>query len=219
MPPTPSRTIEAPHLVAKLGGSLWAAPALRAWLAALRRFPHPLTIVPGGGPFADAVRSAQPAMGFSDQAAHAMALLAMEQYAMALADLDLGLVPVTTPGEGDAAHQRGAAALWRPVAMTQAASHIPQSWELTSDSLAAWYAHEAGAKALLLVKSVDVSQGQDVVARGVVDPLFPHYANGLRVFVAGPENLPDAGEILRHGQVPGVELDILNSTREQRIAS
>ena len=47
-------------LVVKLGGSLHASPALAHWLTALKRYPRPLTIVPGGGPFADAVRAAQP---------------------------------------------------------------------------------------------------------------------------------------------------------------
>lgn len=203
--------------MAKIGGSLWASPALESWLAALRRFPHRLTIVPGGGPFADAVRRAQKTIGFSDAAAHSMALLAMEQYSIALADLDKELIAVTTPGEGAAAHRRGAVALWRPVAMTSAAPHIPASWELTSDSLAAWYAREAGATALLLVKSVDVSCGDDIAASGVVDPLFSHYARGLRVFVAGPSDLRDAGDLSNRGTVPGAEFDFV--TREQKIAS
>ena len=50
-----------------------------------------MVLVPGGGPFADAVRAAQPRMGFDDRAAHAMALLAMEQYGCALANLAQGL--------------------------------------------------------------------------------------------------------------------------------
>ena len=82
--PAKSRT-ETPLLVAKLGGSLHAAPELPVWIAALKNWPHRLTLVCGGGPFADAVRSAQPKMGFSDATGHAMALLAMEQYALALA--------------------------------------------------------------------------------------------------------------------------------------
>lgn len=205
--------------MAKIGGSLWASPALKGWLAALTRFPHRLTIVPGGGPFADAVRRAQDAIGFSDGAAHKMALLAMEQYAIALADLYPEFALVATPQEGFAAHRRGAVALWRPVAMASAASHIPESWDITSDSLAAWYAGEAGASALLLVKSVDIASGDDVVASGVVDPLFSHYARGLRVFIAGPSDLRDAGEKSSHGTVPGVELHVFNSAREQKIAS
>jgi dihydroneopterin aldolase len=147
---------DARHLVAKLGGSLSASPALRQWLAALLRYAGPLTIVPGGGPFADAVRRAQETLRFSDEAAHEMAIMAMEQYGRALCDLEPQLVPVSTPQEAEAAHRRGAAAIWRPVAMTRAAPQIPQSWDMTSDSLAAWYAREAGASALLLIKSVDL---------------------------------------------------------------
>ncbi len=72
-------------LVVKLGGSLHASPALADWLAALKACRPPLTIVPGGGPFADTVRAAQKAMRYDDGTAHAMAVLAMEQYALALA--------------------------------------------------------------------------------------------------------------------------------------
>ncbi|HEY8064332.1 MAG TPA: aspartate kinase [Methylosinus sp.] len=153
MPPSPKA--ETRHLVAKLGGSLSASPALRRWLAALLRYDGPLTIVPGGGPFADAVRRAQETLRFSDEAAHEMAIMAMEQYGRALCDLEPQLVAVSTPREAEAAHRRGAATIWRPVAMTRAAPQIPQSWDITSDSLAAWYAREAGASALLLIKSVD----------------------------------------------------------------
>ncbi|WP_036294233.1 aspartate kinase [Methylosinus sp. PW1] len=153
MPPSPSA--ETRPLVVKLGGSLAASPALRRWLAALRRYPGPLSIVPGGGPFADAVRSAQEALRFSDAAAHDMAIMAMEQYGRALCDLEPGLRPAATLREATAAHAQGAIAVWSPVAMTRANPQIPASWDMTSDSLAAWYAHEAGARALLLVKSVD----------------------------------------------------------------
>jgi aspartokinase-like uncharacterized kinase len=148
---------DAPHLVAKLGGSLWTQPAaLRGWLAALTRYAGPLTIVPGGGPFADAVRAAQASLRFSDAAAHEMAIMGMEQYARALADLEPTLVLVQTPAEAALAHRRGDPALWRPLAMTRSAPQIPASWDMTSDSLAAWCAHEAGAEALLLIKSVDI---------------------------------------------------------------
>ena len=87
-------------LVVKIGGSLWRSPLLARWIAALRAFPGPLTIVPGGGPFADAVRAAQPTMGFSDRAAHKMAVLAMEQYGLALVDKFAGLESAATPRRG-----------------------------------------------------------------------------------------------------------------------
>jgi dihydroneopterin aldolase len=200
----PSDTTEAPPLLAvKLGGSLWASPARAGWIAALRRYPGALALVPGGGPFADAVRAAQPGMGFSADAAHAMALLAMEQYARALADLCEGLEVFETIEDMRAVHVRGAIAVWRPFPMVRAAQDIAANWEVTSDSLAAWLARKTGASALLLVKSVDAPAGADPVSRGVVDPAFTGYAAGLTVHVAGPAALASAEAVLAGGGVPG----------------
>src|ERR1700738_2303502 len=78
--------------VVKLGGSHAYSDHLRAWLAAVVRGAGHVVLVPGGGPFADTVRVAQPKMGFDDRAAHHMALLAMEQYGRALTSLEPRLV-------------------------------------------------------------------------------------------------------------------------------
>ncbi|MEA1908566.1 MAG: amino acid kinase, partial [Euryarchaeota archaeon] len=45
-----------------------------------------ILIVPGGGIFADTVRTASEAYDISDEAAHWMAILAMDQYAHYLTD-------------------------------------------------------------------------------------------------------------------------------------
>ncbi|CAN2535364.1 hypothetical+protein [Methylocapsa aurea] len=196
MPPSPKA--ETRHLVAKLGGSLAASPALRRWLAALRLYPGPVTIIPGGGPFADAVRSAQEALGFSDAAAHDMAIMAMEQYGRALCDLEPGLFPAATPQEAAAAHAHDATAVWSPVAMTRADPQIPASWDMTSDSLAAWYAHEAGASALLLIKSVDFSpppRGRRSSAAGAREGVAPR-VSGLTPPQAASRSTPDRGASL-----------------------
>ncbi|MBI1869291.1 MAG: aspartate kinase [Methylocystis sp.] len=209
---------QSPHLVAKIGGSLWSSAALLGWLAALARFPHPVTIVPGGGPFADAVRKAQAAMRFSDATAHRMALLAMEQYALALADLDQRLSCVATPIEAAVIHAEGRIALWRPSAMASGSADIPASWDVTSDSLAAWYAGLAGARNLLLVKSVDAT-GAEIIAGEVVDPLFARYATPFDVKIAGPSDLAAAGAIFANGDIPGTTIAMINPRRQQRIAS
>ncbi|MBV9052148.1 MAG: hypothetical protein JO196_07095, partial [Hyphomicrobiales bacterium] len=73
--------------VVKLGGSLAFADLLPTWLSAIEAGAGNTVLVVGGGPFADVVRLAQPRMGFDDRAADAMALLAMEQYAIAVAAL------------------------------------------------------------------------------------------------------------------------------------
>ena len=59
------------------------------------------------------------------------------------------------------------------------AAALPETWDLTSDSLAAWLAGALGAGRLLLVKhgrfETETIDAHDLVARGVVDPLFPRY--------------------------------------------
>lgn len=206
-----------PLLVAKIGGSLHDSPNLGRWIDALRRWPHRLTVVAGGGPFADAVRAAQPELGYSDEAAHAMAVLAMEQYALALSSLH-GLALAATPGEIDAAHSRGAIAIWRAATMVSTADDIAPGWDTTSDSLAAWLARKTGADALLMIKSVDVGADSallGLVSAGVVDPAFPTYVEGTPVFVAGPRALANAAQLLVSGALPGAPV----ASTTQKIAS
>ena len=54
--------------------------------------------MPGGGPFADAVREFDRAMGLSSDAAHWMAILAMDQYAHVLAERIPGATLIEEPG-------------------------------------------------------------------------------------------------------------------------
>lgn len=190
--------------VVKLGGSLWDSATLRPWLsrlAAERRVR--IVIVPGGGPFADAVRQAQPRLGIGDAAAHRMAILAMEQYAHALLDLDPRLVPAATPA---AIAGAGRTAVWLPAAMAMGAD-LPASWDLTSDSIAAWLAREIGADRLVLVKSADLPPGPVPAAllagQGIVDPLLPDRMAGLSagVFCVARDDLAGFGAAL-DGQEP-----------------
>ncbi|MEF3365268.1 uridylate kinase [Methylocystis sp. 9N] len=209
MPSNSERSAPAP-LVVKLGGSLHASPARAQWIAALRRYPHPLTIVAGGGPFADAVRAAQPPMGFDDSAAHAMAVLAMEQYALALANLHEGLELAASLEAIADAHAKGRIALWRAGAMVAEARDIAPGWETTSDSLAAWLARKTDAHALLVVKSVDVRDGAslaDILRMGVVDSAFPAYLDGTPLHVAGPAALTGAARLLGEGALPGARIE------------
>jgi dihydroneopterin aldolase len=214
-------------LVVKIGGSLWRSPLLARWIAALRAFPGPLTIVPGGGPFADAVRAAQPTMGYSDHVAHKMAMLAMEQYGLALVDKFERLESVATPEEAGAVHASGNIAVWRPSAMAPRLN-VAANWDVTSDSLSAIYAHASGAARLLLVKSVDVDarrarrpplEGEGGGAArslppSLVDPCFASHAAGLDVFIAGPAALDGASEILARGGVAGSRVFFANSSRK-----
>jgi aspartokinase-like uncharacterized kinase len=137
-------------------------------------------IVPGGGPFADQVRAAQRQWRFDDAAAHHMALLAMEQYGRMLAALHPGLRPADTRAAIARVRRAGAAAVWMPTRMVLGEPRIAASWDVTSDSLAAWLAGRLKADRLVLVKSVALDGGpvaaSALARRGIVDAAFPVYA-------------------------------------------
>jgi aspartokinase-like uncharacterized kinase len=193
-------------IVVKLGGSLAAAGTLRSWLRVVQENgSRRCVVVPGGGAFADAVRSAQQRVGFSDRAAHVMALLAMEQYAVLLADLEPGLRSCTTIEEIGTALASGRVALWLPRGMVVAEPEIAASWSVTSDSLAAWLAGRIRARHLVLVKSAPAMppplSPAALADRGLVDAAFPAFvaAAGCTLGYCGPGEQARLAEVLRLG--------------------
>jgi aspartokinase-like uncharacterized kinase len=128
-------------------------------------------IVPGGGPFADTVRAVDSRFGLGDDAAHWAAILAMDQYAHALAALTRGARVVYGP------ESHGLPVL-APYQWLRATDPLPHSWDVTSDSISAWVAHTVGAKRLLLIKPV--SEGS-----GLVDRYFECVRSNLDVRVLG----------------------------------
>jgi aspartokinase-like uncharacterized kinase len=168
--------------VVKLGGSLAGSAQLAAWLDAIASGGGRLVLVPGGGPFADQVRESQRRWSFDDATAHRLALLAMEQYGLMLAGLQPRLRPAASRAEIRRILAAGDVPLWLPVRMALGRPEIPESWDVTSDSLAAWLAAQLGAEGLLLVKSVAVAAGstvEDLAREGVVDPLLPGFLRGV----------------------------------------
>ena len=184
-------------MVVRLGGSHAFSPLLRPWLAAVGAAAGRVVLVPGGGPFADAVRSAQTAMGFDDLAAHRMALLAMAQYGFALAGLGGPFVPADTMEAVREALADRRVPVWSPWPMLRDAPDVPASWDVTSDSLALWLARAIGAPHLLVIKHVETSPEATVhslVAQSVLDAAFPHFFDTYpgAVHVVGPGDLPAA---------------------------
>jgi len=177
--------------VIKLGGSHAFAPHLRSWLDAIASRAGSIVLVPGGGPFADAVRDAQPRIGFDDGAAHRMALLAMEQFGCALASLNERFALAESHAEIEAALAARRVPVWLPTRMALAARDIPWSWDVTSDSLAAWLAEELGASAVILVKHKRVCMSaKELASGGIVDPAFPQFVarTGAAITVLGAED-------------------------------
>jgi 5-(aminomethyl)-3-furanmethanol phosphate kinase len=177
--------------IVKLGGSHALSPLLGPWLAAIARAAGQVVVVPGGGPFADAVRDAQPAMGFDDDAAHDMALMAMAQYGRALTALADGFVYADTIAAVRGAVVRGDVPVWSPWPMLRAHPDIPRSWDVTSDSLAVWFAGALGARHVVLIKQ------RTAPVDGLMDTAFPHFTARFAgsVRIAGPDDLAAADSL------------------------
>jgi dihydroneopterin aldolase len=198
--------------VVKLGGSHAFSDHLPGWVEAIAGRAGNIIIVPGGGPFADAVRDAQPRMGFGDGAAHHMALLAMEQYGCALAALDRRLVLADSLDAIGRALEAKRVPVWMPSRMVLAAADVPHSWDVTSDSLAAWLAGKVGARQLLLVKHIGSGDKtlplHELVARGIVDKAFADFldAAGVPAVVLGSADRALLPEIVGHRETDGLRI-------------
>jgi aspartokinase-like uncharacterized kinase len=195
--------------IVKLGGSHANGPHITDWLAAIVEEAGAIAIVPGGGPFADVVRATQASMGYDDHAAHAMALMAMAQFGRALQSLNPALTLAASRSAILRALKERKVPVWSPEPMARA-SGLPETWELTSDSLSAWLAGALAASCLVLVKhgrfETETIDAHDLVERGVVDPLFPRYlkASGARAWLASPTDSARLADGLRGRVFPEI---------------
>ncbi len=196
----------ADAVVVKLGGSLAASPHLPILLRLLARAAAdglPIVVVPGGGPFADAVRAAQAACPFDDAAAHDMALLAMAQYGRLLGALlpeETHLAWAAADVVAALAGQQRRAIVWLPDPRRDALQ-VERSWRIGADALALWLAGYIEAQRLILVKSCAPPAEQSQVALAVagnIDAAYPEMAAGLPsvattlVYAANAAALADA---------------------------
>ena len=157
------------QLVVKVGGSLATIDG------ALQRIGNALSnasevlglvVVPGGGPFADAVRRYTLTVGLGPDSAHWMAILAMDQYAYVIAERTPRGVVVETPEEALRVLRRDQVPVLAPYHWLRATDELPHRWEVTSDSLAAYLAGLLGVGRLVLVKPVSGS------TEALTDPYF-----------------------------------------------
>ncbi|MFW6062543.1 MAG: hypothetical protein ACOC9V_00050 [Chloroflexota bacterium] len=142
--------------VIKVGGSVIAGSALKEiapqWATLARSYR--LLFLPGGGVFADQVRLIDRHFNLTDHAAHWMAIAAMDQCGYLLADCLPGARAVHDLRAAAAVTAQGRAAVLIPSRLLREHDPLPHSWEVTSDSLAAWLARFARAPLLALLKDV-----------------------------------------------------------------
>ena len=182
-------------LVLKVGGSLGRrrgriGPLMRE-VAELAR-DCAVLVVPGGGRFADLVRSEMRRLDLGEAQAHRMALLGMDQYGLALAGFTPGARVTRTLNGAVRLARAGRTPILLAAAMVAREPNLEKSFRLTSDSIAAFVATRLGARRLVLLKSVPrlnrkiaTPAGLARLKRqGIVDPLFPAMApKGAEVWI------------------------------------
>ncbi len=204
--------------IVKLGGSLSRAGTLERWLAAIAAVGRgKIIVVPGGGPYADAVREEQGKWRFADTCAHSMALLAMDQYGMQLASVGNSRTPDAFQMAQDEAALRGGLRanripIWLPSQWVESDSTLARSWSITSDSLAIWLARRIGVAQVILVKSAQVDSGatqaDDLVRRGWVDNEFPRMLHLARcqARLLGATHIDQLADVILRNATTGLQV-------------
>jgi aspartokinase-like uncharacterized kinase len=169
--------------VVKIGGSLNTDPLLPDWLELLVQLGGGrVTLVCGGGGFADEVRRAQARWRFDDLAAHNMAVLAMAQSAYMAWGLNPKLQLAASEAEIRKVLHSGHTALWLPNECVRAQPDPSTNWDNSGDSIALDLARSLNAERLVVVKScaIEPTAGLPRLAEaGVLDGRFIGLAQGV----------------------------------------
>jgi 5-(aminomethyl)-3-furanmethanol phosphate kinase len=166
-------------LLIKFGGSLCEPQVLPPLAKVIRRLAAtvPVTILPGGGPFANAVRDWDRRQHLGDTTSHWMAIAAMDQFGRFLESGGFG-VAVYDPAMLGA---NGTPRIFLPYRFLHETDPLPHSWSVTSDSIAAYLASVFRINRLVLLKATDGPTSPCSVSTAVeaslIDSSFNQYLN------------------------------------------
>ncbi len=174
-------------VVLKLGGSLLNCPDLSNRLRGLliQRAGCRVLIVVGGGASADVVREWSRLYALTEESAHWIAIRSLS--------VTRALVKHLLPEVGEVASHDEALSWWANnpapllldietyLGQTESAAVVPlpHTWDVTSDSIAAWVAARWSADELVLVKSTSLASHltlNQAQCDGLVDAQFPQFA-------------------------------------------
>jgi 5-(aminomethyl)-3-furanmethanol phosphate kinase len=187
--------------VMKIGGSL--IDEVPGITGALLASPIPVLIIPGGGPFADLVRT----LHAPDNESHWMAVLGMEQYGWYIASFGISTSPeLKVPGHPT---------IFLPYVLMKQEDPLPHHWDITSDTIAAWAAYRLGLD-LVVLKSVDgIMDGCTPIDRITlpraceeVDPGFTRFVldHGVRTLIMNGKKIEKFRALLLGDQVEGTRI-------------
>lgn len=176
-------------VVIKVGGSLFDLPDLATRLSRLlyeMENRQPL-IICGGGAAADLVRDWDKTYHLGAETAHWLAIQALMLNEQLLAELLPAARVISTQQEAIAVwKENGIPILCSYTCLKQTSETeippLPASWDVTSDSIAAWVSLAWSAEELLLLKSVDLPTGmplRELSLKGFIDAYFPTFSESL----------------------------------------
>ncbi|TRO52261.1 delta 1-pyrroline-5-carboxylate synthetase [Candidatus Bathyarchaeota archaeon] len=144
--------------ILKVGGSLSEDPEmlinLCAKLSVLAK-DYRLVVVPGGGKFADVVRDSDKRFTLSSSVSHRMAILAMDQFGMLLAQITPNSCATYSLEDAKQISDTEAVPIFLPSRLLFKEDPLKNSWDVTSDSVAAYVAARLQANKLILITDVD----------------------------------------------------------------
>jgi aspartokinase-like uncharacterized kinase len=194
-------------VVIKVGGSLLGWPEfsrrLRAYLDDLPK--EKVVLVVGGGGAADFVRVLDSVHAIGENRSHGLALRALDLTAHVVATLVPGLDVVERPDALAGVWEQGRIPVLTPRWFLENVDPLfddplPETWETTTDSIAARLAKALGASELRLLKSAGlerISSRVEAAQARFVDRRFPSASASLvRVTVVNLRSDPPTIEVL-----------------------
>jgi aspartokinase-like uncharacterized kinase len=179
--------------VLKVGGSLFD------WRELPRRFAEIIehrrsvnrtercVLIAGGGPAAELIRALDKVHHLGESTAHQLALHAMDLTAVILTELLPGTIAVQSLDALTVCWSAGKIPVLAPRLVLAEIDRsedepLPESWDVTSDSIAARLAVHLAADCVVLLKSADISAVEtraEASRAGFIDPMFPIVARPL----------------------------------------
>jgi aspartokinase-like uncharacterized kinase len=144
--------------VIKVGGSLAEEPTvLRALCNTLGKIAekYRITIVPGGGRFADIVREFDRQYALSPEISHRMAILGMDQFGLSLSQFIPNSCATYLLTDAKQLSEIRVVPIFLPSRLAFQNDQVEHSWSVTSDSIAAYVAGLLHVNKVILVTDVD----------------------------------------------------------------
>jgi len=144
--------------VIKIGGSLAEDPEqLKALCTKLSEFAkkYTITVVPGGGRFADVVRDFDKRFTLSSGISHRMAILGMDQFGLLLSQIIPNSCATYLLTDAKQLSEIGVVPVFLPSRLMFREDPLENSWNVTSDSIAAYVASRLHVAKVFLVTDVD----------------------------------------------------------------